>query len=241
MKRLNFQPLNPAVVLGVAAHPDDLDFGAAATMAKFAQDGAEVHYLLLTDGSKGSDDKNLTSTQLVKLRQAEQRAALLVIGGKGITFLNYPDAYLEITMDLKRAIVREIRRLKPDVVVTMDPSVIYSESRGFINHPDHRAAGQATLDAVFPLARDYLTFPELLADGLEPHRVKTLLMTNFDKQNFYVDISSTIDKKWQALACHASQIPNISAVRERFEKFAQEAGVKAGTNYAEGFMRLDLP
>jgi LmbE family N-acetylglucosaminyl deacetylase len=236
----NFPPLKPKVVLGVAAHPDDLDFSASASMAKFAADGADVYYLILTDGSKGSEDKGLTSEELVKIRQEEQRAALLVIGGKGITFLNYPDGELEVGIELKRDIVRQIRSLKPDVVVTMDPTILYSVKRGFINHTDHRAAGQATIDAVYPLARDHLTFPELLDEGLESHKVKTMLLTNFDHQNYWVDVSETLDKKWLALKSHASQIKDIEGIRKNFTQFAEEAGKKAEYKYAEGFIRLDL-
>jgi LmbE family N-acetylglucosaminyl deacetylase len=241
MSLIQFKPLKPTIVLGVAAHPDDLDFGASATMAKFAADGADIHYLILTDGSKGSEDKHLTSRQLIKIRQEEQQTALLAIKGKGVTFLNYPDSYLEITMQLKEEIVREIRRLKPDVVITMDPTVIYSQARGFINHSDHRAAGQATIDAVFPLARDRLTFPNLLKEGLMPHKVKTLLLTNFDQQNFYVDVSNTLNQKFTALAAHASQIKDMEVVKERFTDLARVAGSKAGCAFAEGFMRLDMP
>lgn len=236
----SFPPLNPSVVLGVGAHPDDLDFGAAASMAKFAGNGADVYYLLLTDGSKGSEDMRLTSKELVKIRQKEQRTALSAIGGRGITFMNYPDGALEVTMELKEQIVSEIRRLKPDVVVTMDPSVIYSETRNIINHPDHRAAGQATLDAVFPLARDHLSFPDLYRAGLEPHKVATLLLTNFDKSNYYIDVSEVIEKKWQALKAHASQIRDFESTKERLVGFAKSAGAKAGVNFAEGFVRLDL-
>lgn len=241
MDKTNFKPLTPKVVLGVAAHPDDLDFGASATMAKFAMQGADVYYLLLTDGSKGTSDKNITSEELITIRQEEQKSALKAIGGKTVTFLNYPDSYLEITMELKKQIVSEIRRLKPDVVVTMDPTVVYSKNRGFINHSDHRAAGQATIDAVFPLARDHLTFPDLLAQGLEPHKVSTLLLTNFDQQNFYVNVTDSIDKKWLALQAHASQIGDFKLAKSRFQAFAELAGSQAGYAYAEGFMRLDMP
>lgn len=238
---MHFDQIKPKIVLGVAAHPDDLDFSSSATMAKYAKAGAEIYYLLLTDGSKGTDDQNITSEQLVKIRQEEQRAALLSFGGKGITFLNYPDGALEITMDLKKQIVKEIRRLKPDIVITMDPSVIYSKTRGFVNHPDHRAAGQATLDAVFPLARDHLTFPDLYKQGLKPHKVKTLLLTNFDEQNYYEDITKTFDNKVQALKYHASQIKDFEATKERFYGMAKLSGQKAGYKLAEGFMRIDLP
>ena len=232
--------LTPKVVLGVAAHPDDLDFGASATLAKYAQSGAAVYYLILTDGSKGSDDHHISSEELVKLRREEQRAALLAIGGRGVTFLNYPDSALEVSIELKKDIVREIRLRKPDIVVTNDPTMVYSRRRGYINHPDHRAAGQATLDAIFPLARDHLTFPELLNEGLMPHKTKTVLLNNFDEQNYYEDVSNTLELKWQALKCHASQINDFAAAKERFTHFAELNGKQAGCKYAEGFIRLDI-
>ncbi len=236
-----FEELKPKVVLGVAAHPDDLDFSSSATMAKFAADGAKVYYLLLTDGSKGSDDRSVTSEELVEIRHNEQRAALKAIGGQEVTFLDYPDAYLEVTMELKKQIAAEIRKRKPDVVVTMDPTLVYSIERGFINHSDHRAAGQATIDAVFPIARDHLTFPELYESGLEPHKVKTLLLTNFDNPTYFVDVSQTMDKKFAALREHASQIKDMGMVEDRFSAMAKKIGERAGYTYAEGFIRLDLP
>jgi LmbE family N-acetylglucosaminyl deacetylase len=170
MKLQDFPPLRPKVILGIAAHPDDLDFGASGTMAKFARGGAEIHYLIITDGGKGSKDKAMTPAKLTALRQAEQRAALKELGGTDVQFLNgFCDGELEVTMALKKELVKAIRIVKPDVVVTMDPSMIYSARRGFINHPDHRAAGQATLDAIFPLARDHMSFPDLFEAGHEPH------------------------------------------------------------------------
>jgi LmbE family N-acetylglucosaminyl deacetylase len=232
--------LHPKVVLGVAAHPDDLDFGASGTLAKFADGGAAVHYLLLTDGGKGSADPKITTPELIKIRQEEQKAAVTAIGGAGVQFLAYPDGGLEVTMELKKEIVKVIRTLKPDVVVTMDPSVLYSAERGFINHPDHRAAGQATLDAVFPLARDHLSFPELYKEGYEPHKVATLLLINFEKQNFSVDISKTMDKKIAALAAHASQVGNIKEVEGWMRTMAAKAGALSGCEYAETFTRINV-
>lgn len=240
MEAVKFSPLEPSVVLGIAAHPDDLDFGASGTLAKFAAAGAQVHYLLLTDGGKGSSDPAMTPEQLIPIRQAEQRAAVAAIGGASAEFLTYPDGELEVTQELKKAIVKTIRTIKPDLVVTMDPSVLYSAERGFINHPDHRAAGQATLDAVFPLARDHLSFPELLAAGLEPHRVKTLLLINFDSSNFHVDISTTIDQKMAALAAHSSQMPDLASTQQWVRGLAAKAGQSAGYQYAEAFVRVDV-
>lgn len=240
MEAIKFSPLEPKIVLGVAAHPDDLDFGASGTLASFAAAGAQVHYLLLTDGGKGSSDPTITPQQLIPIRQAEQRAAIAAIGGDSVEFLNYPDGQLEVTQELKKAIVKTIRTIKPDLVVTMDPSVLYSAARGFINHPDHRAAGQATLDAVFPLARDHLSFPELFAAGLAPHQVKTLLLINFDKSNFNVNISATIDQKMSALAAHSSQMPDLASTQQWVRGLAAKAGQSSGYQYAEAFMRIDI-
>jgi LmbE family N-acetylglucosaminyl deacetylase len=240
MKPPQFAPLKPKIVLGVAAHPDDLDFGASGSLAKYAAAGAQVYYLLLTDGGKGSADRSISTEELIKIRQTEQTAAVKAIGGAGVEFLAYPDGMLEVTMDVKRDIVKAIRTLKPDVVVTMDPSVLFSAERGFINHPDHRAAGQATLDAVFPLARDHLSFPELYKAGYEPHKVSTVLLVNFTHSNYYEDITNTLDTKFAALAAHVSQIGDMEGVRKRFTEMSGQTGAKAGCKYAEGFVRLDV-
>ena len=240
MPAIKFSPLEPKIILGIAAHADDLDFGASGSLAKFAAAGAQVYYLLLTDGGKGSSDPAMTPQQLIPLRQAEQRAAVSAIGGAGVEFLAYPDGGLEVTQELKKAIVKTIRTIKPDLVVTMDPSVLYSAARGFINHPDHRAAGQATLDAVFPLARDHMSFPELFAAGLAPHKVKTLLLINFDSSNYHVNISETIDKKMAALAAHSSQLPDLASTLQWVRDLAAKAGQSAGYQYAESFVRIDI-
>jgi LmbE family N-acetylglucosaminyl deacetylase len=240
MEPQKFSELKPKIVLGIAAHPDDLDFGASGTMAWFASQGAEVHYLILTDGGKGSDDVNISSEELIKIREAEQRDAVKAIGGVDVSFLGYPDGALEVTMELKKEIVKAIRTIKPDVVITMDPSVLYSASRGFINHPDHRAAGQAALDAVFPLARDHLSFPELFKEGLLPHKTKTVLLTNFEQSNFYVDITSTFERKIAALKAHVSQILDIASTSTFVKTMASSIGEKAGYQLAESFIRIDI-
>ena len=232
-------PLKPTVVLGVAAHPDDLDVGAGGALAHFAAQGAEVHYLILTDGGKGSDDHTMTSARLTALRHQEQQAALEIVGGASISFLDYQDGELEVTQDLKRDIVKKIRSVKPDVVITMDPTVVYSERLGMINHPDHRAAGQATLDAVFPLARDRLTYPDLFEAGYEPHKTATVLMVNFNTSNFVVDISDTIETKIKALKAHASQFGTDQAF-PWVRAMAETEGKKAGYSFGESFVRIDI-
>lgn len=240
MTKQNFLELKPKIILGIAAHPDDLDFGAAGAMAVYADQGAEIHYLILTDGSKGTSDESLSPAQLIKMRQKEQTEALKCIGGKQAHFLSYTDGELEVTMQLKRDIIKVIRTIKPDVVVTMDPSVLYSAERGMINHPDHRAAGQATLDAVFPLARDHLAFPELLAEGHTPHKVSTLLLINFNTSNFAVDISSTLDNKLNALKAHFSQMSDMARVESIVKDIATRAGKSAECKFAEAFVRIDI-
>jgi LmbE family N-acetylglucosaminyl deacetylase len=235
----NFKPLSPKVVLGIVAHPDDLELGASGTMAYFANNGADVYYLILTDGSKGSKDKSLSPKELIRIRQDEQRSALKIIGGKSVIFLNYPDAELEVTMKLKKDIVKVIREIKPDVVITIDPSMLYSAERGYINHPDHRAAGQATLDSVFPLARDHLSFPELYEAGLGPHKTSTVLLINFADGNHVIDITTTMDKKISALKAHPSQF-NISKVAPFVHEMATEVGEKAGYEKGEQFIRIDI-
>lgn len=235
-----FPPLQPQVVLGVVAHPDDLEFGMAGSVAKFIAEGAKGYYFILTNANKGTEDRSLTSDQLRDIRRNEQREAGKILGLTDVFFGDYDDGALEVTQAVKRDIARVIRQVKPDVVLTMDPTMVYSADRGIINHTDHRAAGQATLDAVYPLARDHLTFPELLAEGLEPHKVKTVLMNSFDAANFYVDITAHLDTKLQALGAHASQLGDPAAAFDRVREWASLAGAKVGAQYAEGFTRLDL-
>ncbi|HEY1063700.1 MAG TPA: PIG-L deacetylase family protein, partial [Candidatus Saccharimonadales bacterium] len=220
MNQPSFDELKPNVVLGIAAHPDDIDFGAGGTMATFAKQGADVYYLQLTDGGKGSSDPDVSSAEIIKVRQQEQLNACEAIGGAGVHFLDYPDGELAVTLELKEQIVRAIRTLKPDVVITTDPTMVYDPDWGIINHTDHRAAGQATLDAVYPLARDHLSFPKLYAEGLQPHKVKTVLMTNFSNHNFYVDVSGALETKFKAAQAHASQVKDFDRLKQMFTDVA---------------------
>ncbi len=237
----NAQILHPKVVLGVAAHPDDLEFGISGTIATWVKEGAKAYYLILTNGNKGSDDRSKTPEELTATRRAEQEAAAKILGVEKVFFCNYDDGTLEPTPEVKRDVVRIIRQVKPGVVFCNDPTVVYSAS-GMINHTDHRAAGMATIDAVYPLARDHLSFPELYKDEhLEPHKVKTILLNNFDKQNYAVDISDEIETKIKALAAHASQIPDMESRGEMVRQWAARAGRLHGCAYAEGFLRLDIP
>ncbi len=240
MSEVAFQPLQPKVILCVAAHPDDLEFGMAGSVAKYIAQGAKAYYLILTNANKGTADRTMLPDQLRDLRREEQRAAGKILGLTDVFFGEYDDGALEVTQALKQDIVRVIRTVKPDVVLTMDPTVVYDSARGVLNHPDHRAAGQATLDAVFPLARDHLSFPEHMSEGLEPHSVPTVLMFNFTTHNFFVDITEQMDTKLQALAAHTSQIPNQEETATMVKQWAGQAGAHVGAKYAETFVRVDI-
>ena len=241
MSPIAFEPLQPKVVLGVAAHPDDLEFSAAGSVARWVNEGATVYYFILTDASKGTSDRSLTREQLRDMRRDEQRQAAQILGVKEVFFADYEDGTLECTPQVKKDIARMIRKLQPDTVICMDPSAIYYANFGMINHPDHRAAGQATLDAVYPLARDHLSFPELLNDEhLEPHKVKHILMTGFEGQNYSIDISATFDTKLKALAAHKSQVGDLNTLSERMRQMASKVGSPIGAQYAESFTRLDM-
>lgn len=236
---LHYPAIHPKVILGVAAHPDDLDFAAAGSIAGWVAEGAKAYYLILTDGAKGTADRDLTPSDLTKLRQKEQTEAGRQLGLSQVLFAGFKDGELACNLAVKKAVVRAIRQLKPDVVITMDPTMAYSARHHFINHPDHRAAGQATLDAVYPLARDHLAFPELATqEGLEPHKTATVLLANFEHQNFFVAIDDYLKPKMAALAAHHSQVP--PRMLEVAKNIARDCGNAADCDYAEGFMRIDL-
>lgn len=242
MNRLIYSALSPKVVLGVAAHPDDLDFFAGGTMASFARQGAEVYYLILTDGGKGSSDPAMTPKHLRDIRRREQREAAKVLGVKDVFFCDYQDGTLENTLDVRRDVVKVIRQLKPDVVVTIDPSELYAARQGVVNHPDHRAAGQATLDATYPLARDHMSFPELLEAGYKPHNTATLLLIRMEAAaaTFAVDVSELQELKFQALAAHASQFNDLDYMKQWSREICAVAGNPYGYAYAEPFVRIDI-
>ena len=225
----------PRVGLVISAHPDDAEFGAAGTVYTWVQQGWEFYYVICTDGSKGSDDPSMTADVLVPLRQKEQRAAADVLGVKEVFFLDNVDGDLAYTTDFVRDIVRLIRRLKPHAVFSHDPNHIVRDM--FINHPDHRAAGTVVLDAVYPLARNRPSFPELLDEGLEPYSAKEVYLWTASNTNFDVDITAALDKKFEALACHKSQIGDMEAMKKRLLKFWSDTD---GT-YKERFRRIVLP
>lgn len=231
------------IIIVIGAHPDDNDFICGATTAKAVQNRAKVIYLVATNGQRGSSDENITSSELGEIRKIEQKKAAEILGVSQIRFLDYDDGELKPDIGLKEKIVCFIRQHKPDFIFTMDPSHYYYKEYGFINHADHRAIGQAVLDAVYPLARDRFSFPEHHKQGLRPHKVKELFISSFlpEEANCFIDVSQTIDIKIKALISHKSQIRDEKVLEARVKNRAIDLGKKAGFNFAEAFVRLILP
>jgi len=229
----------PERVLVVAAHPDDIEFGAAGTVARWVEEGAAVHYLLVTRGDKGSDDPNADIEALVRLREREQRAAADEIGVSSVAFLDEPDGQVEASLALREPITRAIRTLRPEIVMTHDPTVLFVNNE-WVNHPDHRAVGQATVDAVFPTARDPLNFREHLEAGLEPWKVAELYLWSTNEANQIVDIGATVERKVAALSHHASQFRSFDEIARWVRRRSQELGERAGYRAAEAFRRVTL-
>ena len=229
----------PERVLVVAAHPDDIEFGAAGTVARWVDEGAEVRYLLATNGDKGSDDPSTDPSALGRRREEEQRAAAAEIGVSGVDFLAEPDGQLEPSLRLRERVTFAVRAFQPEAVMTHDPTVIFVNNE-WINHPDHRAVGQVTVDAVFPTARDPLNFPEHLAQGLQPWKVAELFLWSTNEANQIVDISGTLERKIAALSRHASQFHDFNETARWLRRRAEELGERAGYGAAEGFRRVML-
>jgi LmbE family N-acetylglucosaminyl deacetylase len=205
--------------LVVAAHPDDADFGAAGTAYLWSQQGWEFYYLVCTDGSKGSDDPSITQSQLITMRRREQRDAAKLLGVRDCFFLDHVDGELTPNRALLGDIVRHIRMLRPDAVLTHDPEAIIVRD-AFVNHADHRVTGQMAVDAVYPAARDRLNFPEHIAAGLQPHKVSQVYIWGSERANFDVDITDVIDKKIEALRAHGSQFGEdfLATAKQRWQR-----------------------
>jgi LmbE family N-acetylglucosaminyl deacetylase len=228
-------------VLVVSAHPDDPEFGFGASVAKLAGDGADVFYVICSDGCQGGEDPNVPDAELSATRYAEQRAAAEVLGVKDVVFLGFRDGSLEPTVELRKAISREIRRYKPDLVLTHTPLRSLGIGIG-ASHPDHLAVGEATLSAVYPDARNPRAYPELLEEGLEAHRVKEVWLPGFDSPDHYVDATGLVDKKIEAILCHRSQFkgrdPGADGPGKWIRDRMRQIGEKAGFEYAEAFRKI---
>lgn len=232
------------VVLGVGAHPDDMDFTASGTISKLIDEGWEGYYLVCTDGSRGSRAQEMSHEELAGIRREEQISAGKVLGLRDIIFLDHIDTQLMSDVRLKEDIVRVIRKLHPKVVVTMDPAFVYTtkslwSGKASVNHTDHRAAAEAAMDAVYPMARDRSIFPNHLAEGLETHITDELWFASFEgKGDHIVDITETFAKKTEALSRHKSQHDDFSEALRAIERHARTLAEGEDFEYAESFKRL---
>jgi LmbE family N-acetylglucosaminyl deacetylase len=218
----------------IAAHPDDADFGPAATVAGWIDQGSVGWLVCCTSGDAGGEDFEMDPLELAAVREREQRAAAEVVGYAGVTFLHMPDGALVNDLILREYLVREIRTFKPDAVLATDPENLFPRDAG-VNHTDHRAAGYAAVDAVYPASRNPMAFPALSREGLLAHRVRRLYMFWTDRPTVYVDVSSTIDRKVEALRCHASQLPNFEGIKDRVLEWSAIGGSEIGVAAADGF------
>lgn len=246
------QPDFEAMVIG--AHPDDDDFGAAGTSALWAKQGKKVVWVVMTDGTEGSEIPSIDAYELMITREQEQRAACEVLGVQAVEFLRFPDGHLQNSEETRKAVVRLIRKYRPRIIVTHDPTQhIFApdpdekpEETGYLNHSDHRATGNIVLDAIFPAAGNPRSYRELLAENLLPYRVHEVYFFMTAKDNTYIDISETVELKAQGLKCHGTQFNPawdvLKSIKEWGARTAREAKEKKGLDieYAEGFRRIKL-
>ncbi len=225
----------PKRAMVIVAHPDDIEFSCAGTVARWVREGAQVCYVLCTSGDVGIAQPGMTKARAAEIREAEQREAAAIIGVQEVVFLREPDGMLEATLTLRKKLVREIRRFRPDAVICGDPQALWA-GENYINHPDHRAAALAALDAIFPAAGQPNLFEELAEEGLSAHKVYKVFVIAWDRgENYtYVDISSTIDLKIAALKAHKSQMGDWDPT-ESVKAWAAERAKGLEIDYAESF------
>ncbi len=224
----------PERFMVIVAHPDDADFGPAATAAAWIDAGSAGWLVCCTSGDAGSEDPDQDPLELAATREAEQRAAAAIVGYAGVTFLHQPDGALANDLALREHLVREIRTFRPDAVFATDPEVIIYRGGG-VNHTDHRAAGIAAVDAVYPAARNPMSFPHLARSGLTAHVVRRLYLFWTERPDAWVDVSATLDRKIEALRAHASQIHEPDRLGERIRGWASEEGETIGVTAAEAY------
>lgn len=228
----------PESALVVVAHPDDIEFSCAGTVARWVQNGSRVVYVLCTSGEVGIAENGMTKERATAIREAEQLAAAEVVGVKEVVFLREPDGMLQPTLDLRKKIVREIRRYRPEIVVCGDPTIVWA-GNDYINHPDHRAAATAALDAVFPAAGQPNLFQELEEEGLYAFKPRKVYVTGWDQSELYTNISDTIDLKVAALKAHKSQMRDWDP-EPRIKEWAAERAKGKEMSYAEAFRVVTL-
>jgi LmbE family N-acetylglucosaminyl deacetylase len=226
-------------ILGIFAHPDDPEFFCGATIAQWIQKGHNVEYCLLTKGEKGINDTFNDTENIISIREKEQKAAAAILGIKNIYYLDYEDGMLAPNMNARKDVVRVIRLIKPDIVVTCDPTNYYLNDR-YINHPDHRAAGQIVIDAVFPAAQNELYFPELINENIFPHHVEEVWLSLPKDPNVTFDVTETWPIKIKALEEHITQIGDIQKFRERMASRGAYSDKNGVLHFEEKFNRIDF-
>jgi len=240
-ERRRKEPPAPARVMSIHAHPDDQEFTVAGTLAKWARTGSEIVTVCLTSGAAGSNEStppDMTRETLVPIRQEEQRRACRVLGIRDVVFLDYEDGMLESTIALRRDLTRVIRRYRPDAVLCGDPTVRFYGNR-YINHPDHRAAADVALDAVFPSSGTRFIFPELLDEGLAPHKVTRVFVHGAERPDTFIDIADFLNLKLAALREHRSQL-GAEDLAPMITEWARTQGKRHGLAAAEAFRLMLL-
>lgn len=217
----------------IAAHPDDAEFGPAGTAARWIDEGSQGWLVCCTSGDQGGEDPDADPLVLSALRETEQRAAAEIVGYAGVSFLHQPDGALANDLALREQLVREIRTVRPDAVLATDPDTIFYKGGG-VNHTDHRAAGIAAVDAVYPAARNPMAFPWLARSGLAAHRVRRIYLFWSDRPDTWLDISATLERKIRALQAHTSQIRDATGLADRIRNWAGEEAASIGATAAEG-------
>jgi LmbE family N-acetylglucosaminyl deacetylase len=226
-------------ILCISAHPDDNEFLIAGSVAKWARQGREVAFCLVTTGGAGVNEHTPSNEGLIPIREKETRAAARILGVRELILLGYVDGTLQPTLGLRRDLTRVIRRFRPDVVVCSDPTARWYGNE-YLNHPDHRAVADAALDAIFPSAETSAIFPELLAEGLPAHKVKQVFISGALEPDVFVDIARTLATKCRALKAHRSQVGKGEWVDQLLTAWALRDGKKAGLRHAEAFKRMVL-
>lgn len=227
----------PKKAMIIMAHPDDPEFFCGGTVALWAKHGAKITYLVLTNGNKGSDDPNMTPKMLVKTRKKEQKAAAKALGVKKVIFFAENDGELLPNLKIRKNVVKEIRRYQPDAVIAPDPTRYFYENT-YINHPDHRAAGEIALGALFPAAGNRMYHPELLDEGLEPHTVHHIYLAGSPQPNLWIDISDVFKTKIKAILCHKSQVRDPETLPERIKQRSKGIDEYGREVYREGYRHM---
>jgi len=228
----------PESAMAIVAHPDDIEYSCAGTLARWARSGTRISYVLCTSGDVGIDEPGMTKEKAAKIREAEQLDAANIVGAKDVVFLREPDGLLQATIELRKKLVREIRRFRPEVVICGDPTIVWV-GNDYINHPDHRAASSAALDATFPAAGQPNLFQELEEEGIFAHKPRKVYVTSWDGADHYVSIDETIDIKIAALRAHKSQMKDWDPA-DTIREWASTRAFGKEINYAEGFRVVTL-